>query len=685
MNGCLPLEPCNKFNLINQCLTVFVGTLIKRYFMKKFLNVFQLPTGYQVRIGKKTKSFNAGVSSDDALNSALSFRLDMYKQGVLPASWNVGYFEPNAIKIIDQDKQKRSRCTIRTKTDRKPTHIEAYWSKFKNLAEAHSFLKREYSKWCREHNAIAKLYNQKRNEILFISAQKEKEQKISILSDGIKFDAKLWNECVAEYEGVMPVPNTISDHVQVEAYSDSGEKDIDLSHHFAVNVSDQLEPYQSSEVLHELLDPVYDILHVDNHAALKLMPEVKCSYKAMREKLRKIKPNRNVKGAICAPFSIETKLKSSFLDFAIPAYWDGLPLNPSKTIVNLASHNGIIQAASLLATASFMFMGYMQKQRMLQSDENVELEFPVFEISEKMLNSAIDSIYQALLLQMGRKALNSMGKCEERLNLWHDVDVCDVYDDQFGTAVQMGQWQCFMPRSNNATLRKLQLLVLVAKIEHNLEEGFVRRQLSKSGIGITPVDKLKDKYSHISHDSIERFEQLRAQLYVSPKKFYPLVNMSSLQTPKPEQVFMARCRHCGHVPNKTMRKKDGVWLGAIQCPNHLDEAVSGEREYEAELHELVIEWQKRNLKNFDFSKTYMWDLSRKSFSTELGPFLDEVKRRLSDMVEYNSLAISLPKEIVKDRPGKNFAKRIYANYLWACFFYDAYQIKLSELKKETAR
>ncbi|WP_337238156.1 hypothetical protein, partial [Salmonella enterica] len=86
-------------------------------------------------------------------------------------------------------------------------------------------------------------------------------------------------------------------------------------------------------------------------------------------------------GAICAPFSIETKLKSSFLDFAIPAYWDGLPLNPSKTIVNLASHNGIIQAASLLATASFMFMGYMQKQRMLQSDENIELEFPVFEIS----------------------------------------------------------------------------------------------------------------------------------------------------------------------------------------------------------------------------------------------------------------------------------------------------------------
>ncbi|MCV5232356.1 hypothetical protein OFC56_34885, partial [Escherichia coli] len=87
---------------------------------------------------------NAGVSSDNALNSALSFRLDMYKQGVLPANWNVGYFEPNAIKIIDQDKQKRSRCTIPTKTDRKPTHIEAYWSKFKNLAEAHSFLKREY-------------------------------------------------------------------------------------------------------------------------------------------------------------------------------------------------------------------------------------------------------------------------------------------------------------------------------------------------------------------------------------------------------------------------------------------------------------------------------------------------------------------------------------------------------------
>ncbi|MCV5951507.1 hypothetical protein OFN94_42525, partial [Escherichia coli] len=78
-------------------------------------------------------------------------------------------------------------------------------------------------------------------------------------------------------------------------------------------------------------------------------------------------------------------------------------------------------------------------------------------------------------------------------------------------------------------------------IEHNLEEGFVRRQLSKSGIGITPVDKLKDKYSHISHDSIERFEQLRDQLYVSSKKFYPLVNMSSLQTPKPDQVFMARC------------------------------------------------------------------------------------------------------------------------------------------------
>ncbi|MCV5277005.1 hypothetical protein OFC49_40375, partial [Escherichia coli] len=80
-------------------------------------------------------------------------------------------------------------------------------------------------------------------------------------------------------------------------------------------------------------------------------------------------------------------------------------------------------------------------------------------------------------------------------------------------------------------------------------------------IGITPVDKLKDKYSHISHDSIERFEQLRDQLYVSSKKFYPLVNMSSLQTPKPDQVFMARCRHCGHVPKKTMRKKDGVWFG----------------------------------------------------------------------------------------------------------------------------
>lgn len=69
-------------------------------------------------------------------------------------------------------------------------------------------------------------------------------------------------------------------------------------------------------------------------------------------------------------------------------------------------------------------------------------------------------------------------------------------------------------------------------------------------------------------------------------------------------------------------------------------------------------------------------LAKESFSSKLEPFLKQAKEYLSDMTEYNSLAEQLPKRI-SDSPGKSFVKRIYANYLWATFFLEAYEQKFN--------
>lgn len=641
--------------------------------MNKFLNIYQLPTGYQVRIGKKTKAFNAKLTNDDALDLALSFRLDMYKNGFVPANWLVGEFLPQGIKIADRTSF--SRCTIRTKENRKPTQIEARWSRFKDLNEVHAFLKSEYDRWCSEHNEIAKLYNQRRYDLLLATAQKEMEQQVPIFTSMTCFDVSLWNECVAIIDRKKAI--TTNESNQLTAHQTETEKYVDLSDQFSVHVPNQLEKYLSSETLQEVLDPVYDIIHNDNHASLTLRPKVKLSSDNINDLIINIKPNRNARGAICAPFSIDTENDESFLDFTIPESQGGLPLNPSAAVINLASHNGIIQATTLLARASFLFMGYMQKQRMLQSGKSREVDFLPLKITEKNLTCAADSIYQELLSKVGRKKWDLTDKCEEALQRWDYKNVCDVYEDKFGTAVEMGDWNCFMPKvdNSNETIRQLQLLVLVSKIERNLKKigcGYVENVTDD-----VTNDEKKIPETQIPKELVERFERLKDKLYL--EQSYPLVNPRSLRTPAPQKVFLAACKHCGRIPNKSFHQKNGVWFGTIQCLNHKNEAVSGKKLFEAELHEIVIQWQRQNLSNFHFEDTFIWGLSRlakESFSSKLEPFLKQAKEYLSDMTEYNNLAEQLPKRI-SDSPGKSFVKRIYANYLWATFFLEAYEQKFN--------
>lgn len=644
---------------------------MKRFIMNKFLNIYQLPTGYQVRIGKKTKAFNAKLTNDDALHLALSFRLEMYKNGFVPANWLVGEFLPQGIRIADR--KSSSRCSIRTKEDRKPAQIEAHWSRFKDLNEVHDFLRSEYTRWCNEHNEMAKLYNQRRYDLLLAVAQKEMEQQVPILTSMTCFDVSLWNKCVAIIDSQKAI--TTNESNQLSAHQTETEKYVDLSDQFSVHVPNQLEKYLSPEIIQEVLDPVYDIIHKDNHASLTLTPKVKLRSNNINDMLIRLKPNRNARGAICAPFNIDTENYESFLDFTIPESWEGLPLNPSTTVINLASHNGIIQATTLLARASFLFMGYMQKQRMLQSGKSREVDFLPLKITEKNLTCAADSIYQELLSKVGRKKWDLTDKCEEALQRWDYKSVCDVYEDKFGTAVEMGGWNCFMPKvdDSNETIRRLQLLVLVSKIERNLKKiGY--SDVENITENVTNEEK-KSLETQMPKELVERFERLKDKIYL--ERSYPLVNPRSLRTPTPQKVFLAACKHCGRVPKKSFYQKNDLWFGTIQCLNHKNEAVSGKKQFEAELHELVIQWQKQNLSNFHFEETLMWGLSKlakESLPNKLEPFLKQAKEYLSDMIEYNRLAEQLPKRI-SGNPGKSFMKRIYSNYLWVTFFWEAYEQK----------
>ncbi len=656
--------------------------------MSKFTNIFSMPNGEQVRIGKHTKLFANGQHADP-VGSAIKHRNSLYRKGIVPPHLYVSPFLLKDINIAHQPKLKCSRCVIRTKINRKPANIDVYWSTCnQNMSQVQTKLKREYAKWCREHNKIAVLYNDRRKQQFFDAMERELSTRIPNLSDNLTFDVALWNQCVRELEGIKPIATTVPKAPVTVSSGDTELQDmIDLSHVFKFEVRDPIADLKEKEgYLDALLDPVFDVLNEYRGNNLKVAPTVTMSKNKLGVSILKLPVNRNVMKQVCAPFVIETKEQDNYLNFVIPSYFEGLSLNPDGVQVQLSTHADIVLAATLLGRSSYIYLGYLQKQRLLRKNPKESLEFPEFDIGNKQYYGAIKTMYETLLLQLGRKKYNSMTKCENRLQLWHDLDVCDVWDDQYGTCVSTGQWSSYMPKTGSPVLRRLQLLVLVARVEAELNDDYIRRQVAQRGIEGKASNNAKPTSTLISDKAINRFHSLKKQLYAQTAQHYPLTSQVSnpLTIKKPDEIVLARCVCCGSEPTRDFKKAEQSWRGSIQCPNakkHGNKAtsVSGTFEHESELHKLVIDWQRRNARHLDIHNVDVWNVDSWGTLKQVEAFVFEARRRLTDMMEFNQLTHSLPRGVVQERAGRGFMRNLEMTLLWAKFFAELCEKKYKDV------
>ncbi|EJC7176221.1 hypothetical protein DC915_RS03040 [Vibrio parahaemolyticus] len=636
----------------------------------KFLNIFYIKTGVQVRIGTKSRAF-AYSKYANAVKSALQWRNECYKSGVLPNGCQVEIIERDAFSLVEQPNYARTRCNIRTRIDRKVTHVDIYWSVETDSYERSKKLKKRFEDWRQDHNLIASLYNEARKKELLIMAEREEETFTPLLVDKLKFNADLWNKCVDEVDGVKPMVTTITPHKAIkfdDDDADDADDAIDLSHMFTLDFK------SASEELNIKLDSQKKLPKL-KLVSLHRKPKVLRSEDKLRENLINFpEVNTNLRGKVFLPFVIETEKRSSYLRLAVDEELHGLPINPCRLNFDLTNYDELTHALKFLYRSNYIFRGYIQKHELLSDKPNHKLAWdaPSDSMGEPML--AVNSVLDSLLLQLGRKSFNSTGKCLERLAIWHKHEICHlITDDQF-FYVNAGQWSFVCPRNTSKQMQHLCLAIMAAKVESNLEKEVKNRILLKENVGQANLNDLKRRYNHVSSEQLDRFKALQNRIHHNRFKFYPLVDTRALKTPKPDQVYLSRCKHCGSVPTARFKGNSQTYFAQIFCPNKCEQPIIEEGQHEREMHLAVINWEKRNIERMNLSNIYMWNLKLHSKNQTLGAYLHEVRSFLSDNVEYNKLTRILPREVVKDKAGKGFARNVEINLMYAELFLEAFDL-----------
>lgn len=664
---------------------------------QKFLNIFEIPTGLQVRIGKVTQSF-AASKYDCVLSAALAWRNEHYTKGVLPNGLVVKEFTKDNFSVSEQKKTDHSRCSIRSRKGRKVRQITAYHSQYTSREERLKDLRKKYEEWRLDHNRIASLYNKKQTQDFLALAQKELSSLTPVLAEKIKLNIDLWDKCVDEIDNVRPVITTIEANQANQAIlpkkeflmETQGENIVDLSHLFTFEYGSfqpatKLEP-KGTDAEKGAIEICNEIVSLLQPKTLSRKPKVILSEDNMVESLKGFpRANKNTRGKVFAPFIVETEKKSSYLQLSIPSDINGLPLNPMNISFNLANYDELRHAITYLATANYIYRGYLQKQKIVQRNNDVQFDWKMPEDSKNFEFVSINTLLDTILLQLGRKSFNSPAKCIERLIEWRKQKVCRfiILPDYY--AVQMGNWNFVVPTNEDKNLVHLCLAIMASKVESALEEGYINRTLQRANKGQRSTEALQQKYSNVDPKQIERFKQLQAQLYREHRQHYPMVERNEIKTPRPGDVFLAKCEHCESVPNRMITRTGDNWKCVIECPNGCDTPVTMVCDHEAELHQAVINWQRQNIYSFSLPQQYMWNLHAHFRRRELGSYVYAVRDYLKDNVEYNALTRVLPKDVVKDRAGKGYARNISMNLLWAEFFVEAHELHLRTKEEDSYR
>ncbi len=611
----------------------------------KFLNVYYVNTLVQVRIGKVNKSF-APENHKDPLKAALEWRNAQYRAGVLPHGALVNIVPKDAFAVLDQPKWNRSRCNVRTRKDRKVSHIDAYWSNIATEKKRESYLRKKFEEWRLDHNKIAALYNKANTYNLLQLADKESKTLTPALVDKLKFSPILWNKCIDELDGIKPVTTTITPHKDVNFEKEVFEDAVDLSSVFALELP-----------------------------SLKRTPKVICSEKSLRESLINLTEiNKNTRGKLFLPFIIETEKQSSYLTLSVPEAVNGLPLNPCRLTFNLGNFEELNHAIHFLFRMNYVYRGYIQKHQLLTDKPQHKLTWGTPPDSHEEPTFALNTLLDTLLLQLGRKAFNSSAKCLERLQAWHKNDLCDFDQEGEYYSVNVGGWGFACSKTLSSQMQHLCLAIMAAKVEATMEKEVKNRILLKENIGQADIKEIKRRYNNVSTEQLERFKLLQDRIHLNRFKYYPLVDIRALKTPKPNQIFLSRCDHCGSVPNAIFSGSSQLHTAKIECPNGCEQPITQEGLHERELHLAVINWEKRNLKRLNLSTIYMWNLKSHATNNTLGAYLYQVRDFFADNVEYNKLTRTLPREVVKDKAGKGFTRNLEINLLWAELFVEAYDM-----------
>ncbi|MGD8110745.1 hypothetical protein ACQEXU_09595 [Vibrio sp. TRT 21S02] len=157
----------------------------------KFINVYRIPTGFQIRIGKWQQTFKG--TSDLVLHRVLETRNQRYrKTDYFPAGWCVKPFEKDDFSITHHGNYIQT--AMRTMLDRKVSYKRVYLSRLA-LEKAEPALQAFKQEWIQKHNRVAKKYNQIKKKQMMRYANEELETIYPSIPKG-EFDRKLWNKLV---------------------------------------------------------------------------------------------------------------------------------------------------------------------------------------------------------------------------------------------------------------------------------------------------------------------------------------------------------------------------------------------------------------------------------------------------------------------------------------------------------
>ncbi|WGV98736.1 hypothetical protein QF117_01865 [Vibrio sp. YMD68] len=157
----------------------------------KFTNIYRLPHSIQIRIGKWQRTLRG--TSDLVLHEALQIRNAQFRTHKMsPKGWHVNVFSVDDISITHHNKYIQT--AMRSMIDRKVAYQRIFLSSMP-LEQAEPALVDFKKEWIRNHNRIAKKYNQIKLKEFMNFAFEEADTLYPSLPKGM-FDKALWNRLV---------------------------------------------------------------------------------------------------------------------------------------------------------------------------------------------------------------------------------------------------------------------------------------------------------------------------------------------------------------------------------------------------------------------------------------------------------------------------------------------------------